>query len=154
MPRLLMPRRRLFQVSVFDLLLAMTAVIALLVNHQASAPRALIYTAGFFGGLNGTAIAMNGKQPRVWQVFLLGSLVGIGAGWVAAIYVEVLSRGYLFNSGLRWHSPRPRVSALQFATPFGIAGGLVASVLYVLTCALSAQMSQPRECLRLDGDTS
>jgi hypothetical protein len=128
----MLARRRLFQISLFDILLAMTAVIAMLVSYESLAPRAFIYTFGFVGGLFGTALEMNRNQPRLWHILYLAASFGIGGGYLAALVIDALCHGIPYESPWMWQSRRGRVPTIQYALPFGLLGGSVAGGLSTL----------------------
>lgn len=139
MSRSILPHRRLLQISIFDLFLATTAVIALLVSYQASAPRAIVYTSGYIGGLFGTAIAMSRRAPRTWQVLVLGGFVGVCIGWVATMCIGALPVGLPFSRGWQFYwqaNPIRRRNVVDITTELSLAGALAASVLYATTAAL------------------
>jgi hypothetical protein len=138
---MLLARRRLLQISVFDSILVTTGVIALIVNFQALAPRGFIYTTGFFGGLLGTAVAMNRSVPRWWEILCLGAVVGVAGGWLGAAVIEALYRGVV-ESPWHWYAWRGRVAPTNYATGFGATGGLAASILYGLLCDLNTRNSE------------
>jgi hypothetical protein len=138
-------RRRLFQLSVFDMLLAMTAATAMLVCYGALAPRALVYTAGFVGGLVGTALAMNRGQPRVFEALCLGAAFGMAGGYIGAFAIEALHRGIPFKSAWMWQLSKGRVPATEYAAVYGLIGGVVASVLSSSLRVVRARAAQQRD---------
>jgi len=141
-------RRRLLQLSIFDLLLLTAAVTALLVSYEAMAPRTLVYTCGFIGGLLGAAVSMNRAQPRLWQILLLGTMLGVGAGLLAALAIEALYHGIPFKSNWMWQFRRGRVPATHFGAPIGGLGGFTASALsaalFVFKSLLLRQRAQQK----------
>jgi hypothetical protein len=140
----MLARRRLFQLSIFDLLLTTAAVVAMLVSYESRAPRALIYSFGFLGGLAGSAIAMNRAQPKVWQAIGLGGLVGIAAGWLAAFGIEALTLSLPRSSPWKWPYYNGRVPATEFATQLGATGGFVASALATAICVFKSWVVEER----------
>jgi hypothetical protein len=138
----ILPRRRLLQVSVLELFLGTTSVIALLVCCQAFAPFAIVYTAGFIGGLLGTAIGLNRREPRVWELLCLGGLVGIGVGWIAAICIGALPIGFPLTRAWRFfwiRNPLTRANVVDMTTELALTGSLVATALYASLVILKAR---------------
>jgi len=123
----MLARRRLLQLSIYDLLRLTTAATAMLVGYGALAPRVLVYTAGFVGGLVGTAVALNRNERRLWEALCLGAAVGIAGGYLAAFVIEALHRGVPFESAWKWHVRRGWVPATQYAVMYGFIGGVAAS---------------------------
>lgn len=144
----MLARRRLLQLSVFDLFLATTAVVSLLVSYDLRAERAFVYTFGFAGGLMGTAIALNRKQPTWWLVLLLGSLIGVAGGFMGALIIEALHHGLSSMSTWRWHFEKGRRPATKLAIPFGLLGGALASILSTSLRVFRLCAKQERESYR------
>jgi hypothetical protein len=145
----MLARRRLLQLSVFDLLLATTAAIALLVSYDLRAESAFVYTFGFAGGLVGTAIALNAKQPRWWLVFLLGSLLGIVAGYVGAQVIEALNLRST-SPTWRWRFEKGQPPVVTLAIPYGLAGGVIASILSTALHVFRSWIREARQRAGLD----
>ena len=122
----MLARRRLFQLSIYDMLLVTTAATAMLVGYGALAPRVLVYTFGFVGGLVRTAIALNRNQPRIWEAIVLAAAFGVAGGYVAAFAIEALYRGLPYESDWKLQFRRGRVPATNSATMYGLIGGVVA----------------------------
>ena len=140
----MLARRRLLQLSIFDLLLATAAVVAVLVSYESRAPRALIYSFGFLGGLAGGALAMNRAQPKIWQAIGLGVLAGIAAGWLAAFGIEAFTLSLPRSSPWKWPYYNGRVPATEFATRLGATGGFVASALATAICVFKSWVVEQR----------
>ena len=104
-------------------------VTALLVGYGAQAPRALVYTVGFVGGLFGTVIALNRHEPRLWEAIILGAAFGVVGGYLAAYAIEALYRGVPFESAWNWHFKKGRVPATNYALMYGLIGGVASCVL-------------------------
>jgi hypothetical protein len=141
----MLARRRLFQVSIYDLLLMTTAAVAMLVCYDALAPRGLVYTSGFVGGLAGTAIARNRSVPRVWEALCLGAAFGMAGGYLAAFVIEALYRGVPFESDWKWIFRKGRVPATNYAAMYGLIGGVVASGLSTALSAFKGRVRRQRE---------
>jgi hypothetical protein len=141
----MLARRRLFQVSIYDMLLLTTAATAMLVSYEALAPRALVYTGGFVGGLVGTAIALNRVGPRLWEALCLGAAFGIIGGYLAAFAIEALHLGFPFESDWKWQFRRGRVPATEYAIAFGLLGGVAASALSTAHSIFKSWVRQQRE---------
>jgi hypothetical protein len=124
-------RRRLLQLSIYDLLLLTAALTAMLVSYDALAPRALVYTSGFVGGLVGTAIGLSRNEPRVGEALCLGAACGIVGGYLAAFAIESLHRGFPIESDWKWQFRKGRVPATHFGALYGVVGGVVASGLTI-----------------------
>jgi hypothetical protein len=138
----ILPRRRLLQVSVLELFLGTTSVVALLVCCQAFAPFAIVYTAGFIGGLLGTAIGMNRREPRLWEMLCIGGLVGVCVGWIAAIVIGALPIGFPLTRAWRFfwrRNPVTRTIVVDITTELALTGGLVATALYASLAILKAR---------------
>jgi hypothetical protein len=140
----MLARRRLFQLSIYDMLLITTAAIAMLVSYGALAPRALVYTSGFIGGLVGTAIALNRREPRLREALCLGAMCGIAGGYLAAYAIEDLHRGIPFESEWKWVFRKGRVPATNYAVIYGFVGGLAASGLSTALCVFKSWVVQQR----------
>jgi hypothetical protein len=140
----MLARRRLFQLSIFDLLLTTAAAVAVLVSFESHAPGALIYSFGFLGGLVGAALAMNRAQPKVWQTVGLGGLIGIVAGWLTAFGIEALTLSLPRSSPWKWPYYSGRVPATEFATRLGATGGFVSSALATAICVFRSWVAEQR----------
>jgi hypothetical protein len=152
---IMLSRRRLFQLSIYDLLLLTTAVTAMLVGYGAQAPRALVYTVGFVGGLLGTAIALNRREPRLWEAIILGAAFGVAGGYLAAFGIEALHRGIPYESAWKWHFKKGRrVPATNYAPMYGLIGGVAASGLSTSLCVFKSWVSQQRMRETVDDDQS
>jgi hypothetical protein len=141
----MLARRRLFQLSIYDMLLLTTAATAMLVSYGALAPRALVYTGGFVGGLVGTAIALNRKEPRLWESICLGAAFGVAGGYLAAFGIEALRLGVPIASPWKWQFRIGWVPATDYAFMYGLVGGLVASGLSTALHAFKSWVRQQRE---------
>jgi hypothetical protein len=104
-----------------------------------------VYTAGFVGGLVGTAIALNRSVPRVWEAICLGAALGILGGYLAAFAIESLHRGFPFESAWKWQFRRGRVPATNFAVVYGVLGGIAASGLSTALHMLKGWVRKQRE---------
>jgi hypothetical protein len=140
----MLARRRLFQLSIFDLLLTTAAAVAVLVSFESHAPRTLVYSFGFIGGLAGSAVAMNRTQPRVWEAVGLGVLIGIAAGWLAAFGIEAMTLSLSRSSPWKWPYHNGRVPATRFATQLGATGGFMASALATSICVFKSWAHEQR----------
>jgi hypothetical protein len=140
----MLARRRLFQLSIFDLLLTTAAVVAVLVSYESRAPRALIYSFGFLGGLVGAALAMNRARPKMWEAVVLGVLMGIVAGWSAALGIEALTLSLPRSSPWKWPYYNGRVPATEFASRLGATGGFVSSALATAICVFKSWAAAQR----------
>ena len=141
----MLARRRLFQLSIYDMLLVMTAATAMLVCYESLAPRALVYTSGFMGGLVGTALALNRSQPRVFEAICMGVAFGMAGGYVAALAIEALQYGIPFESAWKWQFRKGRVSAMEYAALYGLIGGVAASALSTSLNVFKGWVRQQRE---------
>jgi hypothetical protein len=117
----------------------------MLVSYGALAPRAVVYTAGFIGGLVGTAIALNRSEPRLWEALCLGAACGLVGGYLAAFAIESLHRGVPYESAWKWQFRRGRVPATSFAIPYGVLGGVAASGLSTALHLFKGWVRQGRE---------
>jgi hypothetical protein len=140
----MLARRRLLQLSVFDLLLATTAAIALLVSYDLRAENAFVYTFGFAGGIFGTAIALNAGRPRWWFVLFLGSLFGIAAGYAGTQVIEALNLRST-SPAWRWRFEKGQPPVVTLAIPYGLLGGLVASILSTSLHVFRSWLRQARQ---------
>jgi hypothetical protein len=140
----MLARRRLFQLSIYDLLLLTTAATAMLVSYGALAPRSLVYTGGFVSGLVGTAVALNRNEPRLWEALCLGAAFGVAGGYFTAFAIEALHRGFPFESEWKWQYHRGRVPATDYAAMYGLLGGIVASGLSTALSTLKGWVRQRR----------
>jgi len=141
----MLARRRLFQLSIYDLLLLTTATTAMLVAYGALAPRVLVYTSGFLGGLAGAALALNRDRPRLWESLCFGAVLGIVGGYVAGFAIEALHRGVPFESAWKWQFRRGRIPATNYAVVYGAIGGVVASVLTTGLVVFKSWVREERE---------
>jgi hypothetical protein len=152
---LVFARRRLFQLSIHDLLLLTAAVTAMLVSYDALAPRALVYTVGFLGGLVGTAIALNRHEPRLWEALCLGAALGVMGGYLAAFAIEALRLGVPFASPWKWQFRIGWVPATNYAAMYGFIGGVAASGFSAAHCIFKSWVTQQRmrEAAEKDGES-
>ena len=134
----LFPRRRVWQISLFEMLLATTAVIAIVICVQAAVPPAFAYTVGFAGGLLGSAAAMCLPKRSAWGLAMAGGLAGV----VAALAGMYAFEGFLPTdprlTKLYGTTRLERIEALLgLAASRGAIGGLVGTVLYSVIAALN-----------------